>query len=63
MEPVTFLKAKYRRPQPVSGYKSGSSTAGHSKKTRKKNPNREKPTMQHVMVLEGNKIRWIVRPI
>lgn len=63
MEPVVFLKAKYSNPKPVSGYKSGSSTAGHAKKSRKKTPNREKPTVQHVMVLADGKIRWIVRPV
>lgn len=65
MEPVTFIKAKYSRPKPVSGYRSSGGVSGASKKRRHKNPNRTKPTIQHVMVMDGatGKIRWIDRPI
>lgn len=63
LEPVQILRVKDSRPKPTSRYASGSNT-GQAKRKRKKNPSKNKPTHQHVMVLGVNgKTSWIWREI
>lgn len=62
-EPVLMIRAKDFRPKPTSRYASGSVT-NSAKKKRKKTPNKIKPTLQHVLVLDASgKFRWIWREI
>lgn len=59
-EPVLMTRAKDSRPKPMSRYSGGSNT-GQPKRRRHKNPQKQKPTQQRVMMLDldnGGKIKW-----
>jgi len=62
LEPVVWLKAKYSCPKQRGRYAGGANSAPIKK--RKKTPNKEKPTMQHVMhITKDLKTVWFWRAI
>lgn len=64
MEPVTWMKAKYTAEKTKGRYKSSSSGSSSGRK-HKKMPQKQKPTMQRVMVLTGANLKttWTWRAV